>query len=63
MKRPLTKKQEVDAVIAFVAKGSWLFHPDVSPYMGTVNGDSEEKWNRRYYRALLNAAAGLKKGK
>lgn len=59
-------KVQIDAVIAFNKKASYLSHPDV-PYRGTVNGDSEEKWQRRYIKAMLecaNAAANLpKKGK
>jgi hypothetical protein len=45
----------VDRFFAFVEKASYLSHPEV-PYLGTKNGDSEEKWMRRYCKASLIAA-------
>ena len=45
----------VDAYLDFVAKISYLRHPDV-PYHGTTKGDSAEKWERRVAKAALVAS-------
>ena len=45
----------IEAYLAFTARASHLSHPDV-PYAGTINGDSEEKWRRRFAAAAIRAA-------
>lgn len=45
----------VDAYMAFTARAAYLHHPEV-PYHGTVNGDSEGQWKRRFAEAAIRAA-------
>lgn len=45
----------IDRFLMFTKKASYLNHPNV-PYYGTVNGDSEEKWTRRYIAEALKVA-------
>ena len=47
----------------FMGKATYLHHPDVAPYQGTQNGDSEEAWtNRLWLELILRLVAELTKG-
>lgn len=50
-----TEEDAASIVASFLKVGSYLSHPQVRPWRGTANGDSEEAWNRDYAAALARA--------
>lgn len=56
-------QEEVEALLEFESKASYLAHPDVRPFNGTDNGDSIEGWNRDLATAKCRAILAAKEPK
>jgi hypothetical protein len=48
-------KEILDAAVTFFHRGSYLCHPEVRDWNGTMNGDSVEAWQRDLYAAAYKA--------